>query len=77
MRLFPLHLLLVLVCGCALRNHTHLTPASNIPSYVYTPAVEFWMLREGLCRIGFVQDDHIAMSSPIPCPVEELKGYLE
>ena len=42
--------------------------------------VEFLMLREGLCRTGWVEQDGaqtiVTDLTLIPCPVEELRGYL-
>ena len=42
------------------------------------PIVEFWMLRENLCRLGTIQGEQVlSITSPLPCPTEELKRYLQ
>lgn len=41
------------------------------------PTVEFLMLREGLCRVGWIRGKTVlSLSGPRPCPVEELRSYL-
>ena len=44
------------------------------------PTVEFLLLREGICRVGWVEDTgselRIKDLHTIPCPPEELKSYL-
>ena len=47
-----------------------------------TTKVEFLLLREGVCRTGWAGYDPqkealiVTEVHQIPCPVEELKGYL-
>ena len=56
----------------------HIVVGTTSPSgYELTePCVGFLALREHLCREMWVQGDRVTEIILIPCPVEELRGYL-
>ena len=56
---------------------------TNEGTEMTSPCVGFWLLREGICRTGWIQRDPdtgvdvVYEIKDSPCPQEELRGYLK